>query len=289
MNSFPRIDPHTCDSPLQACVFSVPMVFAIFESSDHSHHPFYTRTSAFPSRLNIKCFPVSQTAHWWGSILGKKELATLTGRGSEPCGWALCRGLLLWAPWLGSVSRPCPPLVLCGWALCPRPSLCPGLVPLVLCCSGLVWLGSVAGLCALVLLLNSELCCPPLGCAPELCGWALCPGLVPGLSVSRPCPPLLLLFAAVCGWLVLCLGRALSSLAGVFLSCPSVVLPWSSSCPAVVFLLSFSCPPEACLDRARLTMEGRASSKGGVCLLTPALALRARLAGVCVERAGSAL
>ena len=46
---------------------------------------------------------VPQTVYCWGSILERKELATLTGRAPELCGWAL---------WLRSVSRPsCPPLV----------------------------------------------------------------------------------------------------------------------------------------------------------------------------------
>ena len=44
-----------------------------------------------------------QAVYYWGSILETKELATLTGRVPELCGWA---------PWLGSVSRPCPGLVL---------------------------------------------------------------------------------------------------------------------------------------------------------------------------------
>ena len=59
-------------------------------------------------------------------------------------------GLCGWVPWLGSVSRPCPPLVLCGWAL-----FCVQALSLVLCgwalCPGLVLLLAaplnLAGLC----------------------------------------------------------------------------------------------------------------------------------------------
>ena len=77
-----------------------------------------------------------QTVSSWGSILERKELATLTGRAPELCGWALWLGLvlLLAAPLnsVNSVAGPCPPLVLllaaplnsvnfvaglCGWAL----------------------------------------------------------------------------------------------------------------------------------------------------------------------------
>ena len=50
-----------------------------------------------------------QTVHCWGSILEKKELATLTGRAPELCGWALCPGLVLL---LSSVAAVCPGLVL---------------------------------------------------------------------------------------------------------------------------------------------------------------------------------
>ena len=121
---------------------------------------------------------IPQTVYCWGSILERKGLATLTGRAPELCGWA---------PWLGSVAGPCPPLVLLLSTL---------------------WLGSVAGPCsplgrgpelyqlcgwALWLWALSS-SCPPLGRAPELCqlcGWALCPGLVVLLcSLSSSCPPL---------------------------------------------------------------------------------------------------
>ena len=55
----------------------------------------------------VKC--IFAAAYCWGSILERKELATLTGRAPELCGWA---------PWLGSVAG------LCGWALS---SSCPPL------------------------------------------------------------------------------------------------------------------------------------------------------------------
>ena len=67
-----------------------------------------------------------------GVLSWKKELATLTGCAPELCG-SSC------PLWLGSVPRPCPPLVLYGWALS---SSCPPLV-LVLAAP----LNSVAGLC----------------------------------------------------------------------------------------------------------------------------------------------
>ena len=146
--------------------------------------------------MNI--FP--QTVYCWGSILERKELATLTGRAPELCAWA---------PWLGSVAGPCPPLghapelcQLCGWALWL------GLV--LLLAAPLDSVNSVAGLCGWAL--SSS--CPPRGRAPELCqlcGWALWLGLVPLLSpsiqqlcgwalwpgsVSGSCPPLVLVLAA---------------------------------------------------------------------------------------------
>ena len=67
-----------------------------------------------------------------GFYLRKKELATLTGRAPELCGWALCPGLVLLLSFVAG---------LCGWALsssCPclgsTPelwALCPGLVLLL--------------------------------------------------------------------------------------------------------------------------------------------------------------
>ena len=124
-----------------------------------------------------------QTVYCWGSILERKEPATLTGRAPELCGWA---------PWLGSAAG------LCGWALsssCPPLGRAPELCQL---CGWALWLGlvlllaapldsvnSVAGLCGWAL--SSS--CPPRGCAPELCqlcGPALCPGLVLLLSLSWP-------------------------------------------------------------------------------------------------------
>ena len=168
------------------------------------------------------------------------------------CGWALCPGLVLlnsvnsvaglcvqalpsccpwlgralelcqlcgWAVWLGSVSRPCPPLGRAGLVLLDSVNSVAGLSTLWLAlCPGLVLLNSVnsvAGLC--VQALSSSW---PRPC--QLCGWALCPGLVlllaaPG-SVSRPCRPLVLLLAAplnsvnsvagFCGW-ALCPGLVL--------------------------------------------------------------------------------
>ena len=78
-----------------------------------------------------------QTVYCWGSILEKEELATLTGRAPELCGWALCPG---------SVARSCPPLVLLLSFSCPLSALTsPGhtdwLRPLTL------WPGSVTGSC----------------------------------------------------------------------------------------------------------------------------------------------
>ena len=123
----------------------------------------------FHGRFLKDLFP--QTVYCWGSILERKELATLTGRAPELCGWA---------PWLGSVSASCPPLgrapelcQLCGWALWL------GLV--LLLAAPLDSVNSVAGLCGWAL--SSS--CPPRGRAPELCqlcGWALWLGLVPLLS-----------------------------------------------------------------------------------------------------------
>ena len=98
------------------------------------------------------CFTVfPETVYCWGSILERKELATLTGRAPELCGWA---------PWLGSVAGPCPPLVL--------------LLPAR---------GSVSRPCPPVVLLlpvPHELC--------QLCGWAVWLGLVLLLSSSWPRP-----------------------------------------------------------------------------------------------------
>ena len=60
--------------------------------------------SFFPKQFTV----VPQTIYCWGSILETKELATLTGRAPELCGWALCPGLVLL---LSSVTG------LCGWVL----------------------------------------------------------------------------------------------------------------------------------------------------------------------------
>ena len=85
-----------------------------------------------------RIFP--QTVYCWGSILERKELATLTGRAPELCGWAL---------WLGSVAG------LCGWALsssCPplgrAPELCQP-------CGWALWLGLVLLLAAPLNSVNS--------------------------------------------------------------------------------------------------------------------------------------
>ena len=87
----------------------------------------------FPCFMSCHLTPFSPTSLLLGFYLRKKEVATLTGRAPELCGWAACvqalslcgwalsPGLVLlcpfselcgWALWLGSVSRPCPPLVL---------------------------------------------------------------------------------------------------------------------------------------------------------------------------------
>ena len=149
------------------------------------------------------------------------------------------------------MSRPCPPLVLCGWASVSRP--CPPLgrdpEPLLLAAP----VNSVAGLC------GPASSCPPFGRAPELFGWALCsafrpcPPLGPG-SVSRPCPQSRATEPSqdgqdddkrrarswprpeMCGW-----ARALNPAL-----CPRPVPPNSLQF-TVVRLLSSSCP---CLGRA---------------------------------------
>ena len=103
-----------------------------------------------------------------GFYLRKIELATLTGRAPELCGWALCPG---------SVSGPSPPLVLVLAA--PLNSVarllsssCPCLGRAPELCGWALWPGSVSG------------SCPCLGRAPELCG----PALVLLLSLSWPRP-----------------------------------------------------------------------------------------------------
>ena len=181
-------------------------------------------------------FLFPQTVYCWGSILERKELATLTGRAPDLCGWAL---------WLGSVAGPCPPLILllaaplnsvnsvaglCGWP-------CPPLVLLLAAPLNSVNSVAVAGPCPpLVLLLaaplnsvNSvaELCgwalsssCPPLGRAPklcQLCGWTLWLGLVLLLSSSWPRPSTLstLWLGSVAGPLVLLLAAPLNSVNSV--------------------------------------------------------------------------
>ena len=52
----------------------------------------FTSSPFFPKQFTVRFY------------LRKKELATLTGRAPELCG--------CWALWPGSVSGPCPPLVL---------------------------------------------------------------------------------------------------------------------------------------------------------------------------------
>ena len=119
------------------------------------------------------------TRHDWGvSLLTMNSHGSNPGRDDEKncspnslnsvaelCGWAL---------WLGSMSRPCPPVVLCGWALfcvqplsssCPLWALCPGLV--------FIFCWALSSFC-------------PLGRAPEeLCGWALWPVAAPLNFVAR--------------------------------------------------------------------------------------------------------
>ena len=57
-----------------------------------------------------------QTVYCWGSILETKELATLTGRTPELCGWAL---------WLGSVAGLCVQALSSSCpCLCRAPELC---------------------------------------------------------------------------------------------------------------------------------------------------------------------
>ena len=137
--------------------------------------PLFPVATLEPKLANILPL-VPQTVYCWGSILGKKELATLTGRAPELSGWALCPGLVLLlssVAGLCSVSRPCPPLVLCGWALsssCPCLELCG-------------W-----ALCPL----SSS--CPCLGRAPELCGWSLWPGLLERRVAEQ------VVDEAVCSW-----------------------------------------------------------------------------------------
>ena len=123
-------------------------------SPDHSHTS--SHAISFP-----------QAVYCWGAILENR--AGHTHSLAAPLNSVA--GLCVQAPlWLGSVSRPCPPLVLpevCGWALWLGlgfllSSSCPPLV-LVLAAP----LNSVARLCVRVL----SSCCPCLGRAPELCGW----------------------------------------------------------------------------------------------------------------------
>ena len=103
-----------------------------------------------------------------GVLSKKKELATLTGRAPELCGWALR---------LGSVAGLCVQALSSSCPLWLGSVLCPGLVP-------------VAGLCfvsrpcpPLVLVLAA-----PLHSVAGFCGSALCPGLVLLLSLSWPRP-----------------------------------------------------------------------------------------------------
>ena len=73
---------------------------------------------------------IPQAVYCWGSILERKELATLTGRAPELCGWALSSSypplgrapelcqLCGWALWLNLLLL-LSSSGLCGWALCP--------------------------------------------------------------------------------------------------------------------------------------------------------------------------
>ena len=97
------------------------------------------------------------------------------------------------------MSRPCPPLVLCGWALfCVRAF---GLVLLLSCGRALPCPLSLSR--ALNSVSVAWALCPGL----VLCGWALCPGLVLLLSSV----------AGLCGWALSSscrLGRAPARLTG---------------------------------------------------------------------------
>ena len=140
----------------------------------------------------------------WGLFCVQALIVLLLSFVAGLCVQALVAGLSSSCPlWLGFVSRPCPPLVFCGWGSVSRP--CPCLVLLLAApldsVAGLcVLLSSVAGLCVQALSSSCSLwpralssSCPCLGRAPDsvagLCGPALCPGLVLLLSLSWPRPP----------------------------------------------------------------------------------------------------
>ena len=200
-----------------------------------------------------------QAVYCWGSILERKELATLTGRAPELCGWAL---------WLSVAG-------LCGWALsssCPPLGRAPQLCQL---CGWALWLGSVAGPCPpLVLLLAAPLNSVNSVAVSSSC--PACPPLVlllaaPLVSVAGPCPPLVLLLAAplnsvnsVAGLCVQALALSSSTLwwplwlGFVSRPCPPLgrapeLSQWLGSvsrpCPPLVFLLptpgsvAGPCPP----------------------------------------------
>ena len=138
----------------------------------------------------------------WGLFCVQALIVLLLSFVAGLCVQALVAGLSSSCPlWLGFVSRPCPPLVFCGWGSVSRP--CPCLVLLLAApldsVAGLcVLLSSVAGLCVQAL---SSSCSPNslllgfylrkkglatlTGRAPELCGRALWPGLFLVLSSGR--------------------------------------------------------------------------------------------------------
>ena len=190
-----------------------------------------------------------QTVYCWGSILERKELATLTGPAPDLCGWAL---------WLGSVAG------LCGWALsssCPPLGRAPELCQLCGCgwaLSSCPPLGRAPELCQLCgWALSSS--CPPLGRAPELCqlcGWALWLGFVAvlcGWALSSSCPPLARApeLCQPCGW-TLWLGLWLGLVLLLSYSWPrpsTLSTLWLGSVAGLCgWALSSSCPP---LGRAK--------------------------------------
>ena len=138
-------------------------------AKEHSHQ-IITLTSNHASPLHVKR---AGHTHWPGSVSRPCPPLVLLFTAPLNSVAGLCvQALSSSCPlWLGSVSRPCPPLVLCGWALwLVLASSCPCLGRAPELCGR----ATVSRLCVRVL--SSS--CPCLGRAPELCGWSLWPGLL---------------------------------------------------------------------------------------------------------------
>ena len=102
-----RITPDSC--PIHTRISSEVVITVCFTSTDEITRGKYAYLPrqvpkrdydknaqvTYESTREVKTHIFPQTVYCWGSIVERKELATLTGRAPELCGWALWLGLVL--------------------------------------------------------------------------------------------------------------------------------------------------------------------------------------------------